>query len=147
MSKSTSLHWTTRSKGTFLAALAAGSTVSVAATAAGLSRESAYRLRARNPRFAHAWATAQAVAQDRRDEAWRAAFAVRTPAEPFMRRRAVVYQGDIVGYRDRLDATALLRAMARLDAWAEGKNDSPGQFADIHPRNPAETRKFPHPLA
>ena len=136
MEKSTSPHWTTKAKGTFLAALAAGSSVSVAATAAGLSRESAYRLRARNARFAGAWATAQAVAQDRRDEAWRAAFAARTPAEPFMRRRAVVYQGDILGYRDTLDATALLRTLARLYAWTEGRRKRPRKCPTRWPANP-----------
>lgn len=145
MEKSTSPRWTTKAKGTFLAALAAGSSVSAAATAAGLSRESAYRLRSRNPRFASAWATAQAVAQDRRAEAWRTAYAARTPAEPFMRRRAIVYQGDIVGYRDRLDATALLRTLARLYASAGRKNVTPTQMSDTMPRKPAELRELPHP--
>ncbi len=141
----TSSHWTIKAKGTFLAALAGGDTVSAAATAAGLSRETAYRLRARNARFARAWATALAVAQDRRDEAWRAAHAVRTPVEPFMRRRAVVYQGKVVGYRDTLDATALLRTMARLYKWAASGQPSANRISDTSARKPAETGKLPHP--
>ncbi len=139
MEKSKSPHWTTNAKGSFLAALAAGTSVSAAATAAGLSRESAYRLRGRDPRFASAWATAQLVAQDRRAEEWRAAFAARVPAEPFMRRRAILYRGEAIGHRDTLDATALLRTLARLYAWTESRRKRPCKFPTRWPANPQNT--------
>ncbi len=146
MEKSTTPHWTTKAKGSFLAALAAGTSVSAAATAAGLSRESAYRLRARNPRFASAWATAQAVAQDRRAEEWRAAFAARTRAEPFMRRRAILYRGEAIGHRDTLDATALLRTLARLYAWTEAGESAHASFRHDGPQT-RRTPSTPPPLS
>ncbi|MGI4877399.1 MAG: hypothetical protein ACRYG4_07925 [Janthinobacterium lividum] len=57
--------WTAVRQGVFLAALGDGAAVATAADAAGMSRESAYRLR-RNPRaadFAARWATIDAMAK------------------------------------------------------------------------------------
>ena len=59
-------HWTPKARATFLAALRNGKTVSQAAAITGLSRETAYRLRRRNPRFALAWSLALEIAQIRR---------------------------------------------------------------------------------
>ena len=141
MLKTNSPRWTAKARGTFLAALSAGSTVAAATTAAGLSRESAYRLRSRNARFAHAWATALAVARDRHADAWRAAHAARTPAEPFMLRSPVSYRGEVIGHRDTIDATALIRTLARLRARntrqaAPPKNPTP---PPANPQNPVRS--------
>lgn len=135
--------WTSKARSVFLAALRSGQTVSQSAAATGLSRETAYRLRRRNARFARAWALALDIAQDNR---LARLAADRRPREPFMRERAVMYRGDIVGYRRTLDATALLRTLARLDRQIEADLARTTE-SNISARQLAEPRNSRHPLA
>ncbi|MEH6756808.1 MAG: hypothetical protein V7676_04785 [Parasphingorhabdus sp.] len=99
----------------FLEALARTGNVRAAATYAGLSRESAYKLRRRPDAlaFARAWDAAIIHARDvfqdelldRGLNGW---------TEP------VWYQGEEVGTRERWSAPLFLAALARLDKMADG---------------------------
>lgn len=105
--------WNRKASSDFFDALRRGRTVTQAASASGLSRMSAYRRRARDPRFARTWDAALAHAADVR-HANICQNAVRSRA---LNGRAVdcAVTGEI---RDRLDAksnTALLALLRRLD--------------------------------
>ena len=58
--------WTNRKAHAFLDALACHGKVAAAARAVGMTRQSAYRLRARVPVVAEGWARAQAIGREQR---------------------------------------------------------------------------------
>ncbi|OBX18035.1 hypothetical protein A9995_13940 [Erythrobacter sp. QSSC1-22B] len=64
--------WTSAKAAAFLGALAACGKVAAAARAVGMTRQSAYRLRARAPLVAQAWPLALAAGRERGQE-WRQA--------------------------------------------------------------------------
>jgi hypothetical protein len=107
--------WSPDRQVTFLEALARTGNVRAAARYAGLSRESAYKLRRRPDAraFARAWDAAIIHARDVfQDElmdkglnGWR---------------EAVWHQGEEVGTRERWSAPLFLAALARLDKMADG---------------------------
>lgn len=107
--------WSPDKQVTFLEALARTGNVKAAAAYAGLSRESAYKLRRRpdGRAFARAWDAALIHARDiYQDElmdkglnGWD---------------EAVWHQGEEVGMRTRWSAPLFLAAMARLDKMADG---------------------------
>lgn len=107
--------WSPDKQVLFLEALARTGNVRAAATYAGLSRESAYKLRRRPDAraFARAWDAAIIHARDVfQDElldkglnGWR---------------EAVWHQGEEVGTRERWSAPLFLAALARLDKMADG---------------------------
>lgn len=74
--------WTGEKAATFLKALARTGKVAPAARAVGMSRQAAYRLRARAPQFAALWLTAMEAAQDQRT----AARSRRKPVHPLLAR-------------------------------------------------------------
>ncbi|MEH6756876.1 MAG: hypothetical protein V7676_05140 [Parasphingorhabdus sp.] len=99
----------------FLEALARTGNVRAAALYAGLSRESAYKLRRRADAraFARAWDAAIIHARERfQDELFDRGLSGWT--EP------VWHQGEEVGTRERWSAPLFLAALARLDRMAEG---------------------------
>ena len=105
--------WTRKASSHFIDALRRGRNVTQAAETSGMSRMSAYRRRARDPRFARTWDAARAHAAEVRLDNIRQT-RVRSLA---LNGRAVdcAATGEI---RDRLDAksnTALLALLHRLD--------------------------------
>ena len=56
--------WTSEHAVTFIVTLAATGSVTLAARRAGMSRKSAYALRARDPAFAYGWAEAMRASQE-----------------------------------------------------------------------------------
>ncbi len=107
--------WSPDKQVTFLEALARTGNVRAAATYAGLSRESAYKLRRRadGRAFARAWDAAIIHARDIFQDAlldkglngWS---------------EAVWHQGEEVGTRERWSAPLFLAALSRLDKMADG---------------------------
>ncbi len=107
--------WSPDKQVTFLEALARTGNVRAAATYAGLSRESAYKLRRRpdGRAFARAWDAALIHARDIFQDklldkglnGWS---------------EAVWHQGEEVGTRERWSAPLFLAALARLDKMADG---------------------------
>jgi hypothetical protein len=104
--------WSEARRGKFLALLAESGNVRGAALACGLSPQSAYKLRRREPGFARAWLAAILLARDHTEQvlADRALLGVEEP---------VFYRGEQVGVRRRYDTRLLLAHMARLDALAD----------------------------
>lgn len=103
--------WTEVRRVRFLDDLAQRGNVRAACAAVGMSRDSAYQLRRREPLFARAWAAALELA--------------RTASEQVLACRAidgieeqVWYRGEVVGTRVRYDSRLLLAHLARLDAAA-----------------------------
>lgn len=129
--------WTLDRQRAFLAKLAATGSVRAAAQAAGLSRASAYRLRARADAgaFADAWSAALV-----RPPCPRAAL-VRAQAQALWDRAylgwttPIVRGGVVVGARVRLDNAALLTLDRRFDHG--GRQSATGDRA----RSPAENEK------
>lgn len=72
--------WTAARREAFLDALTEGLAVWRACARVGLSREGAYRLRARDTAFAQAWAAAQRAAGDNGDRRFLELLAERMPA-------------------------------------------------------------------
>jgi len=107
--------WTPAKQKTFLEALARCGSVKSAATYAGMSRESAHRLRRRvgNEAFARAWDAALIHARE-------------LYAEELLEKglhgwtETVWYHGEEVGERSRFSPHLLLSALGRLDKKAEG---------------------------
>jgi hypothetical protein len=104
--------WSEARRCKFLALLAESGNVRAAALACGLSPQSAYKLRRREPGFARAWLAAILLARDHAEQvlADRALLGVEEP---------VFYRGEQVGVRRRYDTRLLLAHMARLDALAD----------------------------
>ena len=87
--------WTGEKAATFLKLLARSGKVAPCARAVGMSRQAAYRLRARAPKFAEYWDVAMEEAQRRRASARRGRKAV----HPLLAKRADICaaQGDNAG--------------------------------------------------
>lgn len=120
--------WTAEAKVRFCEHLAVKGHVRAACARVGLSAESAYRLRRRDPLFARGWAAAMVMARDHSEQvmACRALDGVEEP---------VYYRGELVGTRQRYDTRLLLAHMARLDRAAQS-----GQA-------PRDAGRFDHILA
>ncbi len=110
--------WTRKASSDFIYALRRGRTVTQAASVSGLSRMSAYRRRARDPRFARTWNAALAHAAE-----------VRLSNIRQTRVRSLALDGRAVNcaatgeIHDRIDAksnTALLALLRRLDRFCAG---------------------------
>jgi hypothetical protein len=102
----------------FILALARGAGPAEAARALGMSRQSAYRLRARPGAegFSAAWEEAQAFARQ-------AAAAARSPGAGLGIDTILVprfYRGRLIGFVQREDMSHAMRVLARLDRLAEG---------------------------
>jgi hypothetical protein len=104
--------WTIERQRAFIAALAEGLHVGAAAARAGMSRKSAYALRARpgGETFAAAWAVAVAAASRRRCESRRPGEWERG-VEGLL--RPIRYRGRITAWDRRYDGAALLRLLRR----------------------------------
>jgi len=100
--------WTRERMTRFLDHLAEKGNVRAACGRVGLSRETAYRLRRRDPLFARGWAAAMVKAHDVTTEvlADRAIDGVEEP---------IYHRGELVGTRRRYDSRLLLAHIARLD--------------------------------
>lgn len=113
--------WAPMLQGRFILALARGTGPAQAARALGMSRQSAYRLRARPgaENFASAWDEAQASARQ-------AAAAARSPGAGLGIDTILVprtYRGRLIGFVQREDTSGAMRVLARLDRLAEGLAD------------------------
>lgn len=82
--------WTGEKAAAFLKALARTGKVAPAARAVGMSRQAAYRLRARAPQFAALWLTAMAAAREQRT----AARSRRKPVHPLLAREVTLPLGE-----------------------------------------------------
>ncbi len=112
--------WTAERKARFLDHLAIRGHVRAACARVGLSAESAYRLRRRDPLFARAWAAAIVLAREACTQilADRAIDGVE---------EQVWHRGELVGSRRRYDARLLLAHIGRLERLAEeaaGEDDT-----------------------
>lgn len=101
--------WSSERKVRFLDRLAAKGNVRAACAFVGMSRESAYRLRRRDPLFARGWAAALVLARDLGAEVL-ADRAVEGVEEE------IYYRGELIGTRRRYDSRLLLAHLARLDS-------------------------------
>lgn len=100
--------WTSANRAAFVGALARCGTVVDAVEHVGLSRQSAYNLRARDPAFARAWDAARDQARELVvDEIYSKAL------DGWM--EDVWYKGERVGQRRRYDPRLLMRLLERLD--------------------------------
>jgi hypothetical protein len=129
--------WTAEVKVRFLDGLAQRGNVRAACRTVGLSAETAYRQRRRDPVFARAWAAAMALA--------------RKAAEQVLADRAidgveeeVWFHGEIHGTRTRYDGRLLLAHLARLDKAADEAAERDAERFDellavIAGENPPET--------
>ena len=100
--------WTSANRAAFVGALARCGTVVDAVEHVGLSRQSAYNLRARDPAFARAWDAARDQARELVvDEIYSKAL------DGWM--EDVWYKGEKVGQRRRYDPRLLMRLLERLD--------------------------------
>ncbi len=116
--------WTRKPSSVFLDALRRGRTVAQAASASGISRMSAYRRRARDPRFARKWDAALAHAAD-----VRVANMVQTPVRSLALDGRALERAATGEIHRRIDAksnTALLALLRRLDRFCGG---SPFNYA------------------
>jgi molybdenum-dependent DNA-binding transcriptional regulator ModE len=84
--------WTGAKASAFLKLLARTGKVAPAARSVGMSRQSAYRLRARAPEFAKYWDTAMEVAANRKASAGRGRR--RTPVHPLLAKAPVTQWPD-----------------------------------------------------
>jgi len=104
--------WTGEVKVLFLDCLSQRGNVRLACRAVGLSAETAYRQRRRDPLFARAWAAAMVLAR-RVGEQVLADRAIDGVEEE------VWFRGELVGTRRRYDSRLLLAHLARLDRAAD----------------------------
>lgn len=95
----------------FLEALSRDGNVRAAALAAGVSAQTAYVRRRRDPAFAGGWEAALIIAREAAEQVL-AARAIHGTAE------TIWFRGEAVGQRRRFDARLLLAHLARLDARA-----------------------------
>lgn len=100
--------WTQPLKAKFLDHLATKGNVRASCARVGLSTESAYRLRRRDPDFARGWAAALALARD-------ASVQVLADRAIDGVEEKVFYRGELIDTRRRYDARLLLAHIARLD--------------------------------
>ena len=100
--------WTPALKARFLDHLATKGNVRAACARVGLSTESAYRLRRRDPDFARGWAAALALARE-------ACVQVLADRAIDGVEERVFYRGELIDTRRRYDARLLLAHIARLD--------------------------------
>lgn len=100
--------WTQPLKARFLDHLATKGNVRASCARVGLSTESAYRLRRRDPDFARGWAAALALARD-------ASVQVLADRAIDGVEERVFYRGELIDTRRRYDARLLLAHIARLD--------------------------------
>lgn len=100
--------WTTNVKVLFLDSLSQRGNVRAACRRVGLSAETAYRQRRRDPVFARAWAAAMALARKEAEQVL-ATCAIDGIEEE------VWYRGELRGTRVRFDSRLLLAHLARLD--------------------------------
>lgn len=118
--------WTPARRAKFLTLLAETGNVRACAARCGLSAQSVYKLRRREPLFARSWAAALVLARDHAEQvmANRALDGVEEP---------VFYRGEQVGVRRRYDTRLLLAHMARLDRLADDKAASrdAGRFDEL----------------
>jgi hypothetical protein len=118
--------WTPERQTRFLDGLADKGNVRHACSLAGLSQQSAYVFRRRDPGFARAWAAALALARERCAQvlAERAIDGVEEP---------VWYRGEQVGTRRKYDSRLLLAHIARLDKLADDETASAdaGRFDEL----------------
>ncbi len=132
--------WSRKTSSDFLDALRSGRTVTQAASASGLSRMSAYRRRARDPRFARTWDAALAHAADVRH-----ANIVQTTVRSRALNGRAVHCAATGEIRDRLDAksnTALLALLRRLDRFCAA---SPMTYAaPANPQFPVDSAHQSH---
>jgi hypothetical protein len=113
-------HWTGPVKVRFLDCLSQRGNARLAARRVGLSPETAYRQRRRDPVFARAWAAALELSRRESGEvlADRAIDGIEED---------VWYRGEVVGTRRRYDTRLLLAHLARLDRLV---GDDPAAAAD-----------------
>lgn len=104
--------WTGAVKVRFLECLAQKGNVRVACAQVGLSAETAYRQRRRDPVFARSWAAATALAR-------RSAEQVLTDRAIDGIEEEVWFRGELAGTRRRYDSRLLLAHLARLDRMVE----------------------------
>lgn len=104
--------WSDELRARFLSLLAENGNVRLAAKRCGMSAQSAYVQRRRDPLFAQGWAGALLLARDHAEQAL-ADRAVEGVEEP------IFYRGEQVGSRRRYDTRLLLAHLARLDRLAE----------------------------
>lgn len=104
--------WTPERMARFLSLLAEAGNVRACAQACGLSAQSVYKLRRRDPLFARAWQAAVLLARDHSEQVL-ASRALEGVEEP------IYHRGELVGTRRRYDTRLLLAHMARLDRQAE----------------------------
>lgn len=118
--------WTPDRQMRFLSMLAESGNVKASALACGLSPQSVYKLRRRDPLFARAWKAALLLARDHSEQvlANRALDGVEEP---------IYYRGEQVGTRRRYDTRLLLAHMARLDKLADeaGSTADAGRFDEL----------------
>lgn len=104
--------WTGEVKVRFLEALSHRGNVRLACARVGLSAETAYRQRRRDPVFARAWAAAMALAR-------RASQQVLADRAIDGIEEEIWHRGEMVGTRRRYDTRLLLAHLARLDRIVE----------------------------
>jgi hypothetical protein len=118
--------WTPARRVRFLELLQVSGDVRACARACGLSAQSAYKLRRRDPLFARSWKAAVLLARDHSEQvmACRALDGIEEP---------VFYRGEQVGVRRRYDTRLLLAHMARLDRLAEDEaaSEDAGRFDEL----------------
>src|SRR5690606_8361621 len=112
--------WSRERKARFLDRLAACGNVRTASASAGMSRDSAYRLRRRDAAFARGWDAALLLSVPRSHDVL-ADKATEGVEED------VWYRGELVGTRRRFDVRLLLAHIARLEKLVE---ELPEQAAD-----------------
>ncbi len=130
--------WTPERKTLFLQALSVHGNARAACRKVGLSAESAYKLRRRDPIFARGWAAAVVLGRDN---------SIATLGERAIEgvEEQIYYRGELVGTRRRYDSRLLLAHLARLDALATDKRaqEDAGLFDDILAAVAADSGEMP----
>jgi hypothetical protein len=120
--------WSPERKLRFLRRLAANGNVRSACAAVGMSRESAYTLRRRDPLFGRGWAAALLLARE-------AGVEVLADMATEGIEEEVWHRGEHVGTKRRFDTRLLLAHLARLDRMVEeaeeGAADDAARFEEI----------------
>lgn len=118
--------WTSERKALFLDRLSAHGNARAACRAVGLSAESAYKQRRRDPLFARGWAAAVVLGRD-------ASIQALTERAVEGVEERIYYRGELVGTRRRYDSRLLLAHLARLDKLADEKGAAAdaGRFDEL----------------